>query len=652
MEENRIRMIIEQVDKFKLIDILSSVFYYFRVIGEYEEMITPVELEYMINFIYKTESKGKRIPTTDEIMVVLELVGRMLLEKEKEEREEDIIFTQAKADFLYVKEDTEYEAMVFEYLNLFNPVEHFFKTCYSFKIEDFLHFTAFIQIEYVNRMRLLDKVLKKSNEKVTKEILIDYLINCNCNILNFNAKTLGKSQEDRIAFSHILNKFSTEEEQCMEHRVERYPILKKENTYILSSIVSLLNKAKYIFEKEIYKDKILRNVYADKKGEYLEILTQNVIGEILKGAEIFPNIQYRENKMDRECDLLVMYDQIILIIEIKGRALKEVSKKGNKQYLEQDLEDNIYKAYKQATRMEKYLKENKNVSLRFGKEKGILKIEHADRFKIFKIGITLENFRKYAIQYTEFSNHAEHDMLFLSINDLKFMANYFKHQTEFIHYISQRIKTNQYIKEFYLYDELYLFSEYKVNNLQSILNNNHAIKIYDKKRYQLFDLRFDTEKKEQILRGRMHPLFHEIIRQLELKKMPTYSLAILTLLDIDYKSQEYIGQQLYKARLKFKEEGETIHLALELKEERDSKGIHLVLGVTDEKNQKDSLEGIAVLGSTLKRRYPNYEVIGILNNIENEEYEITECMSIREPNPSFDKVINKIEELKELYTNI
>ena len=302
--------------------------------------------------------------------------------------------------------------------------------------------------------------------------------------------------------------------------------------------------------------------------------------------------------------------------------------------------------------VEKYLKENKNVSLRFGKEKGILKIEHADRFKIFKIGITLENFRKYAIQYTEFSNHAEHDMLFLSINDLKFMANYFKHQTEFIHYISQRIKTNQYIKEFYLYDELYLFSEYKVNNLQSILNNNHAIKIYDKKRYQLFDLRFDTEKKEQILRGRMHPLFHEIIRQLELKKMPTYSLAILTLLDIDYKSQEYIGQQLYKARLKFKEEGETIHLALELKEERDSKGIHLVLGVTDEKNQKDSLEGIAVLGSTLKRRYPNYEVIGILNNIENEEYEITECMSIREPNPSFDKVINKIEELKELYTNI
>ena len=57
--------------------------------------------------------------------------------------------------------------------------------------------------------------------------------------------------------------------------------------------------------------------------------------------------------MDRECDLLVIYDQVILIIEIKSRAFKEVSKEGAEKYLKQDLNDNIYKAYNQATRMEK-----------------------------------------------------------------------------------------------------------------------------------------------------------------------------------------------------------------------------------------------------------------------------------------------------------
>ena len=55
------------------------------------------------------------------------------------------------------------------------------------------------------------------------------------------------------------------------------------------------------------------------------------------------------------------------------------------------------------------------------------------------------------------------------------MSKYFKYQTEFIHYISQRIKTNQYSNEFCLYNELYLFSEYKINNLQNILNNDHKM---------------------------------------------------------------------------------------------------------------------------------------------------------------------------------
>lgn len=109
--------------------------------------------------------------------------------------------------------------------------------------------------------------------------------------------------------------------------------------------------------------------------------------------------------MDRECDLLVIYDQVILIIEIKSRAFKEVSKEGAEKYLKQDLNDNIYKAYNQATRMEKYLRENSNVKLRFGYGKEVLKIQNTDKFKIFKVGITLENFREYAVQYNEFNKN-------------------------------------------------------------------------------------------------------------------------------------------------------------------------------------------------------------------------------------------------------
>ena len=52
-------------------------------------------------------------------------------------------------------------------------------------------------------------------------------------------------------------------------------------------------------------------------------------------------------------------------------------------------------------------------------------------------------------------------------------------------------------------------------NLQRILNNDHRVKVYDIGRYKLFDLRFDIERKEQILRGDMmiHPFFDKIIKK-------------------------------------------------------------------------------------------------------------------------------------------
>ena len=361
--KEKIEKIIEDVDKFKLIDILSCIYYYYVVIGEYERMLSTAELEYMMQIIYKTKNVPKRELTVEDVLSLLEFINLKLSQKERIDIEnikpdEDFIFTQARDDFLYVKEDTEYNAMVLEYLNLFHPIEYFFKTNYAFRIENFLNFTSYIQIEYTNRMRVIDNYLRRTNKDVPIEKLIEYLLTCNTSILNFNEKTLARNEEELKAIVHILQKFSTDKEKCRNIKFIDYPIYKHGNTYIFISIVTLLNRAKGIFERDIHKDKYLEGIYGYKKGEYLEILTENIMREILKDAVLFPNIKYRENKQDRECDLLVIYDQVILIVEIKGRAFKEISKEGVKSYLEQDLNDNIYKAYKQATRMENYLKEN------------------------------------------------------------------------------------------------------------------------------------------------------------------------------------------------------------------------------------------------------------------------------------------------------
>ncbi len=654
--EEKMKKVIEKINKFKLIEIISSIYYYFKVIGDYNNMLSTGELEYIINLIYKTKNTEERIPTKEDVLSILEMTKLIILEKESEyvevKEQRDIIFSQTKNHFLHSREDTEYDSIIFEYLNLFNPMEEFFKTYYSFKIENFLYFMKLIQIEYSNRMFLLDKTLKKIYKKVTRDIFIEYILNCGFGILNFNEKTLADSNENLIAFKNILRKFSVNKNECIEKDFENFPIYKNENTYILSSVVTLIYKAKYIFEKEIRKDKFLKDLYAYKKGEYLEILTENVMKDILKNAKIFPNIKYRENKMDRECDMLVIFDQVMLIVEIKARAFKEVSKGGMKKYLREDLKDNIYNAYKQATRMEKYLLKNKVVTLRYGSGGNTLKIENIDKFKIFKIGITLENFREYAVQYTEFENDIKHDMVFFNINDLKFMSRYFKYESEFIHYIVQRIKTNQYINEFYLYDELYLFSEYKINNLQSILNNDHKVKVFDTGRYKLFDLRFNQDKKEKILNGFTHPFIDRIIKELESRKVATYELMIIELLDLDYNAQKYLFEQLNLAREKFKENGKVTHTAIFVEKDRDFNGLYVVFGVGDKNQKKDNIEGTIVFGSIIKRKYPDYNVIGVINNIEDSPENIYECINILKPKKDFDKYLEKIKELKDMYSQI
>ena len=433
-------------------------------------------------------------------------------------------------------------------------------------------------------MQELKKVLTSKYKEVSQEILVENLLELDFCILNFNEETFVEIK-DKNALKNVLKKFATNEDE--EKRFEDNPIYKINDTYILTSIVTLMYRAKSIFEREIHKDKRLSNEYARNKGKYLEIFTENVIRKILKDAGIFYNIEYRENKQDRECDLLVIYDQIILIIEIKGRAFKDVSKMGARQYLKQDLNDNIYKAYEQATRMEEYLKKNKNVTLRCGeKEKVVLNIQNTDKFRIFKIGITLENFRTYAVQYKEFIEDVGNDMVFLGIGDLNFMSKYFRYQTEFIHYISQRIKVNKYIEKFYLYDELYLFSEYKINNLQSILNNDTEIKYYDFNRYKLFDTRFNTNWKENILKGRVNPLFDELIKRIEEEKTPTYSLRILELLDLDYEAQEYIYTQIQLGKQRYLKIKEPVITGICVDEERDMNEQYIVLGMTDKKIKK------------------------------------------------------------------
>ncbi len=131
-EEIRMKQIIQEVNKVKLIDTISTVFYYFRANGDYENMMLPAELEYMMTTIYNTRSYKDRKPTIEEILEILDLARIMIFEmsnkiiSNKAESRKDAIYNYASESFLYEREDTEYEVLVLDYLNLFEPVKRIF----------------------------------------------------------------------------------------------------------------------------------------------------------------------------------------------------------------------------------------------------------------------------------------------------------------------------------------------------------------------------------------------------------------------------------------------------------------------------------------------------------------------------------------------
>ena len=139
---------------------------------------------------------------------------------------------------------------------------------------------------------------------------------------------------------------------------------------------------------------------------------------------------------------------------------------------------------------------------------------------------------------------------------------------------------------------------------------------------------------------------------MEIEKLPSFALTIMELLDLDDRAQEYIFEQVKIARAKFKEQRQTIHTCMSVDEARDTKGMYIVLAVGDKTMRKDCLEGTIILGSMIKRKNPNCEVIGILNDIEDKEDKIVTCLKLMKPKPGFDKALEKVKEFKDWYMKV
>ena len=205
-----------------------------------------------------------------------------------------------------------------------------------------------------------------------------------------------------------------------------------------------------------------RDKWISRQGRRVEEAYPMIFSHQLQGAESFKSVYYKDVITGDwvECDLLLLVDDVLLIIESKAGVMPMQSPATNFASHERTINELIGKAYKQCARFIEYLASAPEIplfSLQNGSHVEIARIRH-DRFRlILPIGLTIEAFTPFSAMAKEMPGIVPilgtHSFISMSVDDL-FVLNRFLPTTGLlIHYLTVRQQVAS-IPKALLFDEI------------------------------------------------------------------------------------------------------------------------------------------------------------------------------------------------------
>ena len=280
------------------------------------------------------------------------------------------------------------------------------------------------------------------------------------NILTINVDDHCKQQDitNKDAFKKYLNTFSCMlgdqfedfEDPLSENIISYKPIIKlDENTFFMSQ-PSLLDTnlddlLEYLLEEEKKINSETWNRFVNLKSDYLEDKSFEFFSRVFPKKCIFKNLYYWIGRERMEIDLLVVYDNKILIIESKSGNLPSSAKREGHNQLQIRLTDLIKKAMLQATRGRNYIKSRSKVQFwNESKDTVLLDIDSSKtNYEFFFINVTLEHLGSLAtslknIETFDFFEDNEYPWS-VYLYDLDIITDLLREPIYLIHYIEQRL---------------------------------------------------------------------------------------------------------------------------------------------------------------------------------------------------------------------
>jgi hypothetical protein len=246
------------------------------------------------------------------------------------------------------------------------------------------------------------------------------------------------------------------------------PIIEHDGRYLLPSFPLLIWAVEDVVETAIKQNQKLNDKYPNIKHDFVLNQGLEFFRTLLPTATIFqPNLFYFVNSDRCETDGLIIYDQVLFIIEAKGHRITPRAKKGFTDRTEKHLEEIVQESYGQGIRTLKYIEESGVVEFKTKSGEQVL-INRKDFDEIVIVSLTLEPVGNMSMAIKATNDigffQDEHFPWIISIYDLVVLADLFENPLMLVHYIKRRKKFLSY-KILSTYEELDLVSYFLSNGL-------------------------------------------------------------------------------------------------------------------------------------------------------------------------------------------
>jgi hypothetical protein len=221
---------------------------------------------------------------------------------------------------------------------------------------------------------------------------------------------------------------------------------------------SLFDNFYRVIQKEIAKQ---RPDYVDSwnsiQAQASEEMVEEILCRLLPGAQTFRDNYYPVSnslKQMNENDLLVIFDDVLIIVEIKAGSFPQSPPIVDFNAHIKAYKTLIEKADHQCERTQQYINSHPVAKFYAADKKEKLKIEKCKIREIFTLSITIDNINSFAnrAEKMNFLN-LKSSTISISFDDLLSYTKYFDSPLNFLHFLRQR-KLATSVTKLLLYDEL------------------------------------------------------------------------------------------------------------------------------------------------------------------------------------------------------